>query len=103
MLLNLIENGVLFQANFGSLIGIYGKTVKKTVKILLKNDMIHLLATDSHNTNIYSRMSEIQSNLKKNINIDNIELLTLTNPKKLVNNENINITNPKIYKKKWWF
>ena len=36
MLIDLINLGVLFQANFGSLIGIYGNEAKKTVKLLLR-------------------------------------------------------------------
>lgn len=43
-----LKMGVLFQGNYKSLIGSYGKGAKKTLKILLKNRMIHFLASDIH-------------------------------------------------------
>lgn len=92
-----------FNQIFGSLIGIYGKTVENTSKILLKHNMIHFLGTDSHNTNIYSKMTEIQKKLSKVINNDSIERLTSINPQKLINDEDIEILKPINYKKTWWF
>ena len=43
-----LDMGVLFQGNYKSLFGLYGSKAKKTLKILLKNNMIHFLASDIH-------------------------------------------------------
>ncbi len=44
----LIQKGALTQLNAGSLIGVYGKKVQKTAKILLKKKMIHIMGSDIH-------------------------------------------------------
>ncbi len=45
---NLVEKGVLAQANSGSLIGRYGKKVQKTCRTLLENNLIHIIGSDIH-------------------------------------------------------
>ena len=50
----LIESGCLIQSNIGSILGIYGKKAKKTIKYLLKNDLINFIATDTHRKNTIS-------------------------------------------------
>ena len=47
----LIDSGCLIQSNIGSILGIYGKKAKKTIKYLLKNDLINFIATDTHRKN----------------------------------------------------
>ena len=42
----LAEMGALFQANYGSIIGMYGKKAEKTLKKLLKNDLIRFFGSD---------------------------------------------------------
>jgi protein-tyrosine phosphatase len=81
----LIEKGVLFQCNFGSIISYYGKNAKRTIKKLLKNDMVHFLATDTHRPNtIYKDMNKILKKLGKIITKDKIELLTKVNQKCMI-------------------
>lgn len=43
-----IQEGALIQCNTGSLMGTYGNTAKKIVKRLLKEKLVHFLATDTH-------------------------------------------------------
>lgn len=98
---NLINRGVLFQGNYASLIGKYGHEAKSTLKILLNNNMIHFLASDTHKDNsIYTEFNDIFKELNSIIPQEQIKLITETNPQKVLNNENINITNPIEYKKK---
>ena len=40
MLLEYIEQCVLFQTNYGSIIGMYGNEIKETAKKLLTHNMI---------------------------------------------------------------
>lgn len=95
MLIELIEMGALFQANYGSLIGIYGKNAKKTVKKLLKNNMIHFMGSDVHKENsIYPKMPQIIQELRKIISDETFENLTNNNIEKMLKNEQFEVNKP---------
>lgn len=90
MLQDLINKGVLFQANYGSIIGRYGKDAEKTLKRLLKSNMIHFLGTDTHRSgSVYTQMDKILKKLEKLIGKEKLELLSKTNPQKVLENEDI--------------
>lgn len=94
-LLELIENGVLFQASYGSILGQYGKEIQKTVKKLIKNNFIHFLGSDVHKTgHIYENIEEINKQLRKIISEGKILELTKINAEKVLKDENIEIENP---------
>lgn len=83
-----VEKGCLLQANYGSLIEIYGKEAKKTLKKLLKLDLISFLGTDTHKQGtIYKQIPHILKKLKKYISEEKIYELTEINPKKILENE----------------
>ena len=44
------EEGILFQANYASILGYYGKSSQKLLKYMLKNRYIDYLGTDIHRT-----------------------------------------------------
>ena len=89
-ILEYAEMGVLFQSNYGSLIGQYGVNSKKTVKILLKNDIISFLGSDVHKEeNIYKQINEIKNILYKIIGEKKTDELTNTNIEKILNDEKI--------------
>lgn len=46
-----INSGVLMQLNAGSLLGLYGWSVKRLAKKLLEKGMVHMCASDTHSTN----------------------------------------------------
>ena len=101
-LLEYIKLGVLFQANYGSIIGMYGKEAQKTVRLLLKNDMIHFLGSDVHRPKtIYSKMPEIKQELQKVLERDKFKKLTKINPQLVLDNETIYIETPKMIKKRF--
>lgn len=84
------KQGVLFQANYGSIIGLYGDNAKRTLEKLLKKDLINFIASDVHKPNsIYKTIEEAKKRLKKVISDEKLEELTFINPKKVINNENI--------------
>ena len=86
----LANMGALFQANFGSVIGLYGKKAEKTVKKLLKEDLIHFLGSDVHRTDqIYTKVPKILKKLNKIISEEKIQELTEINPQKVLNDEEI--------------
>ena len=101
-LLEYIKLGVLFQANYGSIIGMYGKEAQKTVRLLLKHDMIHFLGSDVHRPKtIYTKMPEILQELKKVLERDKLKKLTKINPQLVLDNETIYIETPKMIKKRF--
>ena len=94
-LLEFFEMGVLFQANYGSIIGLYGRNAKKTVKLLLKNNFIHFLGSDVHREDsIYTSMEEIMSELNKLIGEEKVYELTEKNTEKILNDEVLEIEEP---------
>lgn len=60
--IELHKKGVEFQSNFGSMTGKYGKHAEKTLKFLLKNDVIDYFGTDVHHSD-----SEILEKIDKSI------------------------------------
>lgn len=49
-ILGLVAKGCLLQINSGSITGQYGEKVKKTARLLVKNDLIHLIGSDAHSS-----------------------------------------------------
>ena len=89
-LFELEEMGALFQSNYGSIIGMYGLKAKKTLKILLKNNLISFFGSDVHRPEqVYNKMPKIIKKLKKIISNEEIEEFTEINPEKVLKNENI--------------
>ena len=92
----LAKKGVLFQSNFGSIIGQYGKEAEETIKKLLKENRIQFLATDAHRDNsIYTHMDKILKKLERIVGKEILYNLTTVNPGKVLKNEEIEITQPK--------
>lgn len=86
----LIEQGVYFQMNYASILGYYGKEVKKTAKILLKRGYIHFLGTDTHRRDtIYPMVKQAEKKIKKIVGEEEFYLLSEGNAKKVLNNEEI--------------
>ena len=52
------EMGVLYQANYFSLIGAYGNTARKKLEWLLKKDMIDVMGSDLHRYKILPHLVE---------------------------------------------
>lgn len=103
ILIPLIEQGALFQGNYGSVIGKYGNHAKSTIKKLLKANMIHFLGTDCHRKNsIYSQMEKIIIELEKVVNKEKIEQLSTINPKYILENEEFEIEEPRKIKKSFF-
>lgn len=46
----LIKEGCLFQLNAGSLLGVFGKEVKATTEIFIKNNVYDFVGSDAHGT-----------------------------------------------------
>lgn len=85
ILIDLIDMGVLFQANYASIIGAYGIEAKKTVKKLLKNGMIHFLGSDVHRQEtIYPKIPVILNKIEKITGRERLYELTTLNAEEIL-------------------
>lgn len=95
-----VEEGALLQCNYASIIGRYGSTAKETLFKLLDANAVHFLGTDTHRSgSIYTRMDEIKREFRKRIGKDKFYELSELNPRCILNNETIDIDEPKRIKK----
>ena len=77
--------GALFQSNYGSVIGLYGSSAKKTLKKLLKEDLITFLGSDVHAVGqIYPKIPKILRKLEKWISPKKLQELTTLNAEKVL-------------------
>lgn len=77
--------GALFQSNYGSVIGMYGSSAKKTLKKLLKEDLITFLGSDVHAVGqIYPKIPKILRKLEKWISPEKLKELTTLNAEKIL-------------------
>ena len=95
LIYDLIEKGVLMQANFGSILGIYGEKAQIIVKKFFESNMIHFLGTDVHRQNsIYPKVPEALVEIRKIIGDEKIKELTKINPRLVLHNKKIEIETP---------
>lgn len=82
---------VIFQGNYASIIGAYGKDAQKAMKKLLKDNVIHYLATDVHHISrcFYEEFDEIKRKISKVIDKDYFEIITETNPRLVIENKEV--------------
>ena len=87
-LFSLAEDGVLFQCNYGSAIGQYGSDAKRTLKKLLKYNLVSFLGSDVHRPKtIYPNINEALNKLEKLIGKERLYELTTLNPQKIINGQ----------------
>ncbi len=87
----LYDSGVLFQCNYGSIIGQYGKDAKKLLKYALKKDMVTFMATDIHrpNTELVNSFDKAVKKIIKIVGEKRFKEITEKNALKMINNEEI--------------
>lgn len=87
----LYDSGVLFQCNYGSIIGVYGKSAKDLIKYILKNNMVTFMATDIHKPNfsIIDNFSKITKKIKKITGEEEFNNITHNNALKMLNDKTI--------------
>tara|TARA_B100000965_G_C19346468_1_gene649772 strand:- start:204 stop:791 length:588 start_codon:yes stop_codon:yes gene_type:complete len=95
ILIKFIEQGVLLQANSGSITGKFGEKIGMTVDTLISQNMIHLVSSDGHSSRgrtpklkrAYEKVKAIHGQAKAN-------KLFYSNPESVVNNQTIIIDEP---------
>ena len=92
---DLIEKGVLMQANYGSILGQYGEKAELIVRKFLEKNMIHFLGSDVHRQDtIYKKIPQAIDKIRAIVGDDKLEELTTENPKLALNNKRIEIHEP---------
>lgn len=84
---SLLEFNCLLQCNVDSLTGKYGRQAKKLMKWLLKNDLVQIVATDSHHVDDHKMLEKAYQKLKKRVGPEKYEQLTYSNPMKVIRDE----------------
>lgn len=85
------DDEVIFQSNYGSIIGAYGGDAQKTIKKLLKEKAIHYFSSDVHHVNrcFYDDFEVIKKKMLKVVDEEYFEILTETNPRLVIENKEI--------------
>ena len=85
-----IKLGCLLQGNYMSLLGKYGRRAQKTLKILLKNDVISFLGSDVHHERNDYHLPEAEKKVLKIVKSEQkVQALFIDNAEKIIKNETI--------------
>lgn len=87
------EEGILFQVNYASLLGLYGRKAKKTIKYLLKNGYVDFFGTDIHRitqTTVLDNFKKIEKKIIRLIGPEEYKRI-ITNGEKIINNKDVQI------------
>jgi protein-tyrosine phosphatase len=83
-----VKLGCLLQGNYMSLLGKYGKKAEKTLKILLKNNVIKFLCSDIHHSYNDYHLPEAQKRVLKIVkDEDVVNKLFIENPENVINDK----------------
>lgn len=86
----LVNKGCKIQINKDSPLGKYGMSAQNFSHFLLKNDLVHLIASDCHSVNYRNAdMRDIYEWLSERFSVEKIALLTHDNPKGILLDRNI--------------
>ena len=88
-----VSEGALIQCNTGSIMGTYGSTAQKIVKRLLKERLVHFLATDTHSTknNRYENLHKVEVKVEKIVGKYEKNKLFVYNARNILINGNIEV------------
>lgn len=86
---DLLEYDCLLQCNIYSYAGKYGRAAKKTIKKLLKEELVSFLATDLHKVPSSDSLLKAKRKLEKKLDSTYYRKLTIENPEKVLNNKSI--------------
>ena len=84
LIVDLHNMGVLFQCNFGSIVGQYGKSAKKTLINMLKQNMVFGFGSDIHHPRGEFFVRNAVNELSKYCSKQKIEEMLILNPQKIL-------------------
>jgi protein-tyrosine phosphatase len=86
---DLMYRNVYMQINAGSLLDHYGKDSRKLAWQFIQNGWVHFIASDNHCRQASYIMPQAIDLIRKNIDDYTADLLSKTNPQRLLDNQNI--------------
>ena len=90
LLYQLREKGILFQCNYGSILGMYGLSAQMTIKKMLKNNLVDLLGSDVHKEKtIYPQIPKAINKISKLVSEEKLNDLIENNAEKILKGEDI--------------
>ena len=78
------EMGVLFQCNMGSVVGKYGRDVKRQVKRIIKDGFVFCFGSDIHHARGKMEINEAKKKLAKYYDEAGLEKVLVKNPRKIL-------------------
>lgn len=106
LLRKLAEMGCPIQVTAGSLLGRFGATARDVAEVLLRERLVHLVASDAHDTEKRPpRLAEAQAWMEKNHGAELAQALFVDNPRAVVDSQPLPyFPEPVVPKKKrFWF
>lgn len=95
LLYELFRMGVLFQVNYGSILGQYGEKAKLIVTKMFKANMVHFIGTDVHRQKtVYEKVPYALQEIEKIIDAAKIDELVNVNPELVLNNKKVDVSEP---------
>lgn len=91
-----VKKGALLQVTAGSLLGLFGSQVRLVANQLMDANLVHVIATDAHDvTRRTLKLRRAYELVLEKWGPDRAEMLFRTNPKKIINGEDIDIGEPR--------
>jgi protein-tyrosine phosphatase len=83
---NLVQKGALMQINAGSLLGFFGRKIKRMAEELLKQNLVHFLASDAHGhlSSSLEILPQAFTCASKIIGREKAEKLVVSNPQRVI-------------------
>ncbi len=97
---DLCKEGCLMQVNAASILGLHGKEAMKAVFTLFEHNLVHFVASDAHNRNRRINLKAAYNVVKEKFGNDVANQVFVTNPKCVLNNQDIGIGSIKRIEKK---
>ena len=90
MLKEFRDMGILFQANYCSILGLYGLKAKLVLKKMLKYNLVDFLGSDVHRQNtIYPKVQKSINKISRLISKEYLDDLTTNNAEIIINGDNL--------------
>jgi protein-tyrosine phosphatase len=94
----LVKKGAMLQVTAGSLLGLFGSQVRTVANQLMDANLVHVIATDAHDVNRrVLKLKRAYELVLEKWGPDRAEMLFWTNPKKIINGEEIDIGEPQSF------
>ncbi len=87
----LYESGVLFQCNYGSIVGQYGKNATKLFVYLLENNMVTFMSSDVHKptATLFKEFNNVKDKIEGLVGKEQFKKISCDNALKVINDEDV--------------